>query len=82
MDMNLWIVRDCNESIPLAICTSKAKAIELLKEIANDPCCERPIADKCLYDEEDECTYLENEYGWRNIYDIFEAWTDDWINRM
>lgn len=64
----------------IAVCTSRKKAVEMIKSLIEEPCCERPIMSECTYDEELELGHIQNEYGYCCDYEIIAGVTDDWLD--
>lgn len=62
----------------VAVCSTKNKAISMLKRIAGDPSCEGVI--EARYDEELEMTYIKNRWGYNTEYRIEDIILDEWID--
>lgn len=73
------IKHDCaNDKGIVAICTTRAKADAMLKEIVEDPPCSHPIKDECSV--EDGYAHVENVHGWWADYRIEDVLLDEWID--
>lgn len=78
--MKLWLINQTDQHTTLvAVCTSKEKAIEFVKECVDDPSCSAPIKEQCYFDEELEYGHIENSYGYHCDYYIKEVQADDYI---
>ena len=62
----------------VAVCSTKKKAIAMLKEVVGDPPFVAVI--KAEYNEARETTYIENRYGYKAEYRIEEILLDEWID--
>lgn len=70
---------DCaNDKKVVAICSTRAKAEAMLKELVQDPPCYSPIRENCECD--DTYAHVENAHGWWADYRIEDIWLDEWID--
>ena len=73
------IKHDCaNDKSIQAICSTRAKAEAMLKELVADPPCSAPIREECECD--GTYAHVANKHGWWADYRIEEMWLDEWID--
>ena len=60
----------------LAVCSTKQRAIDMLKSLENDPPCDHMT----VFEYEDETVHIENKYGYIANYRIEEVVMDDWAD--
>lgn len=63
----------------IAICSSKAKVLEKLKILVEEPSCSQPIKSECFI-EGDNFAHAENVHGWWADYFVEEIVLDEWID--
>ena len=60
----------------LAVCTTKQRAIDMLKSLENDPPCDHMT----VFEYEDETVHIENKHGYIANYWLEEVVMDDWAD--
>ena len=60
----------------LAVCTTRQRAIDMLKSLENDPPCDHMT----VFEYEDETAHIENRHGYVANYWIEEVVMDDWAD--
>lgn len=62
----------------IAICSTKAKAQAMLKQLIDEPECEQPLREN--FELEDDYGHVENKHGWWADYFIEPILLDNWID--
>lgn len=81
MNIVLYQLREstsCGSKRTIAVCSTKKKAQEKLKELVENPSCSQPLREECEL--EDEYGHVENKHGWYADYYIEPIILDDWID--